>query len=68
MLNNVSFGQYYPVSSPVHRMDARVKLLLTILYIVTIFVVQTYSGYIATLLVLLATIVIARIPLKTVLK
>ncbi|MBR7110762.1 MAG: energy-coupling factor transporter transmembrane protein EcfT [Clostridia bacterium] len=68
MLNNVSFGQYYPVSSPVHRMDARVKLLLTILYIVTIFVVQTYSGYIATLVVLLLTIAIARLPLKMVLK
>lgn len=68
MLNNVTFGQYYPVSSPVHRMDARVKLLLTVLYIVTIFLVQTYSGYIATFLVLLVTIVISRIPLKTVLK
>ncbi len=68
MLSNVTFGQYYPVSSPVHRMDARVKLLLTVLYIVTIFVIQTYSGYIATLLVLLMTIAIAKIPLKTVLK
>lgn len=68
MLSNVSFGQYYPVSSPVHRMDARVKLLLTILYIVTIFVVQTFSGYIATFLVLAITVIIARIPFKTVLK
>lgn len=68
MLNNVTFGQYYPVSSPVHRMDARIKLLLTVLYIVTIFLVQTYSGYIATFLVLLLTVIIARIPIKTVLK
>ncbi len=68
MLNNVTFGQYYPVSSPVHRMDARVKLLLTVLYIVTIFVIQTYSGYIATFAVFLFTVILARIPIKTVLK
>lgn len=68
MLSNVTFGQYYPVSSPVHKMDARVKLLLTVLYIVTIFVIQTYSGYIATFLVFLFTVILARIPLKTVLK
>ena len=68
MLNNVSFGQYYPASSPVHRMDARVKLLLAVLYIVTIFLVQTYSGYIATLFVLVFTIAIAKLPIKMVLK
>ena len=68
MLNNVSFGQYYPRKSFVHKMDARIKLLLTVLYIVTIFLVQTYSGYIATFGVLMLTIIVARIPLKTVLK
>ncbi|MBQ2714931.1 MAG: energy-coupling factor transporter transmembrane protein EcfT [Clostridia bacterium] len=68
MLRDVTFGQYYPKNSFVHRMDARVKILLMILYIVTIFLVQTYSGYIATAFVLITTIVVARIPLKTVLK
>lgn len=68
MLNNVSFGQYYPTKSFVHKMDARIKLLLTVLYIVTVFLVQTYSGYIATFVVLLVTIIVARIPFKTVLK
>ena len=68
MLNNVSFGQYYPRKSFVHKMDARIKLLLTVLYIVTVFLVQTYSGYIATFGMLLLTIIVARIPIKTVLK
>ena len=68
MLNNISFGQYYPKNSFVHKMDARIKLLLTVLYIVTIFLVQTYSGYIATFLALISVIIVARIPLKTVLK
>lgn len=68
MLRDVTFGQYYPKNSVVHRMDARVKILLMILYIVTVFLVQTYSGYIATAFVLLTTIVFAKIPLKSVLK
>lgn len=68
MLNNVSFGQYYPTKSFVHKMDARIKLILTVLYIVTVFLVQTYSGYIATFAVLLLTIIVAKIPVKTVLK
>ncbi len=68
MLSNVTFGQYYPTHSPVHRMDARIKILLMILYVVTIFLVQTYSGYIATFLVLLLTILVAKIPFFSVLK
>lgn len=68
MLENVTFGQYYPSRSVVHRMDASVKILLMILYIVTIFLVNTYSGYIATFLLLLLTVICAKIPLKTVLK
>ena len=36
MFKDVSFGQYYPTNSPVHRLDARVKLLLTLMYVIGI--------------------------------
>ena len=68
MLSNVTFGQYYPTHSVVHKMDARVKILLMILYIVTVFLVETYSGYIATFLVLISTVIVAKIPFHSVLK
>ena len=45
MLNNITMGQYYPVESPVHRLDPRTKLLLTILYIVIVFLAKTLAGY-----------------------
>ena len=45
MLNNITMGQYYPVDSPVHRLDPRVKLLLTIVYIVIVFLAKTLVGY-----------------------
>ena len=45
MLNDITMGQYYPVDSPIHRMDPRVKLLLTILFIVMVFMAKTLVGY-----------------------
>ncbi len=29
MIRDITIGQYYPVNSPIHRMDARVKLIIT---------------------------------------
>ena len=45
MLTNITLGQYYPVESPVHRLDPRVKLILTIAFIVCVFLVSTVWGY-----------------------
>ena len=42
MLKDVTFGQYYPTESPVHRLDPRVKILLVIAYIVGIFLVESF--------------------------
>jgi len=39
MINDVAFGQYYPVDSFIHKMDARTKILLSIAYMVAIFLV-----------------------------
>lgn len=50
MLNNITMGQYYPVDSPVHRLDPRIKLLLTIGLIVAVFMVHTIVGYLLILL------------------
>lgn len=68
MLNNVTFGQLYPVKSFVHKMDARVKLLLTILFIVAIMFIQSYFGYVLTACVVLMVIITAKIPLRAAIK
>ena len=46
MLNSITIGQYYPVDSPVHRLDPRIKLILTIGFIVSVFLAKSFSGYI----------------------
>ena len=45
MLNNITMGQYYPVDSKVHRLDPRIKLILTIVFIVIVFMAKTFLGY-----------------------
>lgn len=68
MFKDVAFGQYYPANSPIHRMDARVKLLLTILFVVSIFFIKSYFGFMLTAVLLVVVILIARLPMMSVLK
>ena len=67
-MKNVALGQYFPGSSLMHRLDPRVKLLLTIAIIVLIFFVHTYWGYLAILGMLLLAVACSRISIKFVLK
>lgn len=62
MLGDITLGQYIPVDSPVHRLDPRAKLLLTILFIVCVFMVHTLWGYIPITLFLVITTLVAKIP------
>lgn len=45
MLKDITLGQYYPVESPVHRLDPRVKILLTIAFIVGVFLAKSLLGF-----------------------
>ena len=45
MLKDITLGQYFPGTSPLHRMDPRTKLLILVLYIVTIFVCSSFVPF-----------------------
>lgn len=68
MIKNVTLGQYFPGNSIVHRMDARVKLLLVVAVIVLVFIVQTVIGNAVVLGFLLFVIILSRISPKLVLR
>ena len=63
MLKNITLGQYYPGNSPIHRMDPRMKIYLTIAYIVSVFLVKDLVGYALAFLFLLGIAKIAEINL-----
>ena len=68
MLNDVTFGQYYPTKSFVHNMDPRAKLLLVIAYIVSIFIANNFFGLILVTLALVFFILLSRVPFGRVLR
>mgnify|MGYP001044985697 FL=1 len=68
MLNDVTFGQYYPVKSFVHKADPRIKLLALIAYIVALFLAKNFYGLALCFTVLVATVIASRVPLGSVLR
>lgn len=68
MLNDITFGQYYPGDSIVHRMDPRAKILLTVAFIVLAFVAKVAVSLLLAALLLAGMIALTRIPFKMYLK
>lgn len=68
MFRDVAFGQYYPGNSFLHKMDARVKMVLSLVYLICIFFIQSFFGF-GVIFFLLAIIVAAsKVPVRSVLK
>lgn len=44
MLRDITLGQYYPADSVVHKLDPRVKLFATMIYIIALFNVPGHFG------------------------
>ena len=68
MLNDVTFGQYYPAKSFVHNMDPRAKLVLVIAYIVAIFLASNFYALAAVTLFLVIAVIFSRVPFGRVLR
>ena len=60
--------RYYPADSPLHRMDARVKIIITLLYIISLFVIKSFIGYAFVILCLAAVIKISKVPFRFMVK
>jgi energy-coupling factor transport system permease protein len=67
-MREITLGQYYPVSSPLHRLDPRTKLLMMIAYIVMIFFIKTFVGYGVAFLLLALAVIVSKVPPLKVLK
>lgn len=65
MLNGgVTLGQYFPGNSLLHRMDPRVKLLLTLVYIVMVFIPQNWFGLAAAIVFLGISAAVSKLPAR----
>ena len=68
MIRDITIGQYYPVDSVLHRLDPRLKLNGTLLFIISIFLFDYFYGYIAVTMFLVSIIMLSRVPLKFILR
>ena len=62
MIRDITIGQYYQTDSVIHRLDPRVKLTGTLLYIITLFFIDSIIGYVLATLALAAVIKLSKVP------
>lgn len=68
MLKDITLGQYFPGDTVAHRLDARTKILLVIIYIVALFVADDWYGYALVLIVTALSMYISKIRPATAFK
>lgn len=68
MLKDITLGQYYQTESPIHRLDPRVKLAGTLVYVITLFFYKNFAGYALTILFLALVIRLSKVPFKFMVK
>ena len=62
MLRDITLGQYYPVESPVHRLDPRAKIILAFLYLIAVFLVRDLWLYVPVALYLAFAAWMSKLP------
>ena len=68
MIRDITIGQYYPADSPLHKVDARVKIIITLLYIVSLFIIKSFVGYAIVIASLAIVIKMSKVPFKFMVK
>ncbi|WP_291633276.1 energy-coupling factor transporter transmembrane protein EcfT [Clostridium sp.] len=64
MIKDITIGQYIPGESFVHKLDPRLKILISIFFIVDLFLVNNFEGYFFVIIFLITTILIAKLSFK----
>ena len=68
MIRDITIGQYYAAESPVHRLDPRVKLMGTLIYLVSLFIAKGPVCYILAFIALAAAVYASRVPVRFMMK
>lgn len=64
MLRDITVGQYLPLESKMHAMDPRFKIIASIIFIASLFMVQTIIGYAWVIAFLALAISVSKVPFK----
>ena len=67
-MSEITIGQYFPGKSIIHKMDARMKIILVILFIAALFISENFISLVFVIAALIVIISVSRIPFKTIRK
>lgn len=68
MLKDITIGQYYPINSIVHRLDPRVKIIFTFVFMISLFIIKTFVPYIFVFVILSLVIILSKVPFSYILR
>ena len=68
MIRDITIGQYYPAESVIHRLDPRVKIAATFVYVISLFAFRGVAAYVIATLALGGMIALSKIPVSFVLR
>lgn len=68
MVRDITIGQYYPANSILHKLDPRVKIVCTLLFLISLFLQKSILGYVVATIFLVTVIKKSKVPLKFIVK
>ena len=68
MLRDITLGQYYPADSVIHKLDPRVKLFSTMIYIISLFCFRGVAALAIATVFLITVIKLSKVPFKFMVK
>lgn len=68
MIRDITIGQYYPAKSLLHRLDPRVKLVCTLLFLISLFLFSSIPGYAVATVFLVSVIKLSKVPFSYIMK
>ena len=68
MIRDITIGQYYPTQSFLHKLDPRVKIVATLVFIISLFMFESFIGYVVATLFLIMIIRASKVPFSFMVK
>lgn len=67
-MDNIALGQYVPLDSKIHKIDPRIKIIMMVILMVTVFTVPNFYGYAFLFGVLTIAVLVSKLTLKFIIK
>ena len=68
MLKDITIGQYFPGDTIIHRLDPRIKILVIIMFIISLFFIDSFLPYVFIIGFILTTILVSKLPFNFIIK